>query len=35
MRKTALAMALHSRLGANSVISTLGKDIMGIVAKNM
>jgi len=34
-RKTALAMALHSRLGSNSGISTLGPDIMGIVAKNM
>ena len=34
-RKTALAMCLHSRLGANSGISTLGADIMGIIAKNI
>jgi hypothetical protein len=34
-RKTALAMCLHSRLGADSGISTLGADIMGIIAKNM
>ena len=34
-RKTAVAMGLHSRLGANSGISTLGNDIMGIIAKNM
>ena len=34
-RKTAVAMSLHSRLGANSGISTLGNDIMGIIAKNM
>jgi len=34
-RKTAVAMALHSRLGDNSSISTLGPDILGIIAKNM
>jgi ankyrin repeat protein len=34
-RKAAVAMSLHSRLGANSGISTLGNDIMGIIAKNM
>jgi len=34
-RKTAVAMSLHSRLGINSGISTLGTDIMGIIAKNM
>jgi hypothetical protein len=34
-RKTAVAMALHSRLGDNSSISTLGRDILGIIAKNM
>jgi len=34
-RKTAVAMCLHSRLGANAGISTLGPDIMGIIAKNM
>ena len=34
-RKTALAMCLHSRLGADSGISTLGADIMGIIAKKM
>ena len=34
-RKTAVAMALHSRLGENSSISTLGPDILGIIAKNM
>jgi len=34
-RKTAVAMALHSRLGKNSSISTLGADILGIIAKNM
>ena len=34
-RKTAVAMSLHSRLGANSGISTLGTDIMEIIAKKM
>ena len=34
-RKTALAMCLHNRLGMNSGISTLGADIMGIIAKKM
>jgi len=34
-RKTAVAMSLHSRLGVDSRISTLGTDIMGIIAKNM
>ena len=34
-RKTAVAMALHSRLGANSGISTLGSDMLGMVAKYM
>ena len=34
-RKTAVAMALHSRLGDNSSISTLGPDILGIIANNM
>ena len=32
-RKTALAMCLHSRLGANAEISTLGTDMLGMVAK--
>ena len=34
-RKTAVAMCLHSRLGMNSGISTLGTDIMEIIAKKM
>ena len=34
-RKTAVAMSLHSRLGVDSEMSTLGTDIMGIIAKNM
>jgi ankyrin repeat protein len=34
-RKSAVAMSLHSRLGANAGISTLGPDIMGIIAKKM
>jgi ankyrin repeat protein len=32
-RKTAVAMCLHSRLGANAEISTLGTDMLGMVAK--
>ena len=32
-RKTAVAMSLHSRLGANAEISTLGTDMLGMVAK--
>jgi ankyrin repeat protein len=32
-RKTAVAMCLHSRLGANTEISTLGTDMLEMVAK--
>ena len=34
-RKTAVAMALHSRLGAESEMSMLGTDNLGIISKNI
>ena len=34
-RKTAVAMGLHSRLGADSALLSLGPDILGMIAKHL